>query len=159
MKKNTVLLMFLLLQTQTLIYAQSLPLANKPARVAWYQDLAFGQFIHWNVDGSLGAVISHSLAASSENYAKKYFEELPRYFNPAKFNPAKWAQLARLAGMKYVVFTAKHHSGFCMWDTRTTPFNVMNTPFKRDILKELVEAYRKDGIAIGLYFSPEDFQA
>jgi alpha-L-fucosidase len=148
---------WLLLLVQTLANAQKTQNDNLPARVSWYQDIAFGQFIHWNVDGTLGAVISHSLAASSDEYAKKYFEELPRFFNPAKFNPEKWAKLAKLAGMKYVVFTTKHHSGFCMWDTRTTGFNVMNTPFKRDILKELVEAYRKEGIAIGLYFSPEDF--
>jgi alpha-L-fucosidase len=59
--------------------------------------------------------------------------------------------------MKYVVFTAKHHSGFCMWDTKTTEFNIMNTPFNRDILKEVLEAFRRQRLAIGIYFSPEDF--
>jgi alpha-L-fucosidase len=59
--------------------------------------------------------------------------------------------------MKYVVFTTKHHSGFCMWNTKTTGFNVMNTPFKRDITREIFDAFRKQGIAIGIYFSPEDF--
>lgn len=130
---------------------------NKPERVNWFQDLGFGMFIHWNVDGTLGAVISHSLAGSSDEYANKYFTELPKYFNPEKYNPADWARLAKLAGMKYVVFTAKHHAGFCMWDTKTTDFNVMNTPFGRDITQELVQAFRKEGIAIGIYFSPEDF--
>ncbi|MHA4842945.1 alpha-L-fucosidase [Flavitalea antarctica] len=130
---------------------------NKPSRVSWFQDLGFGMFIHWNVDVTLGAVISHSLAGASREYREKYFRELPLYFNPKKFDPEEWATLAKLAGMKYVVFTTKHHSGFCMWDTKTTPFNVMNTPFRRDILKEVITAFRKQGIAIGIYFSPEDF--
>ena len=138
-------------------YSQPLQTTNKAERVAWFQDLGFGMFIHWNVDVSLGVVISHSLAGASDEYVEKYIKELPPLFNPKKFNPEDWAKLARIAGMKYVVFTTKHHSGFCMFNTKTTPFNVMNTPFKRDITKEVIEAFRKEGIAIGLYFSPEDF--
>ncbi len=130
---------------------------NKPERVEWFQDLAFGMFIHWNVDVSLGAVISHSLAGASDGYVERYIRELPGFFNPVKFDPNEWATLAKLAGMKYVVFTAKHHSGFCMYDTKTTTFNVMNTPFGRDVTREIIDAFRKQGIAIGLYFSPEDF--
>ncbi len=130
---------------------------NKPDRVKWFQDLGFGMFIHWNVDVSLGAVISHSMAGASDEYIEKYRKELPTFFNPTKFNPGEWAKLAKLAGMKYVVFTTKHHSGFCMFNTATTSFNVMNTPFKRDITKELLEAFRKEGLAIGIYFSPDDF--
>jgi alpha-L-fucosidase len=154
MKKLIVpLFLFLALAGQT----QPLQTTNKPERVQWFQDLAFGLFIHWNVDATLGAVISHSLSGASESYREKYFQELPQFFNPEKFNPTAWAKLAKLAGMKYMVFTSKHHAGFCMWDTKTTNFNVMNTPFKRDITKELIDAFRKEGIAIGLYFSPEDF--
>ncbi|MCL4640067.1 MAG: alpha-L-fucosidase [Olivibacter sp.] len=130
---------------------------NKPERVAWFQDLAFGMFIHWNVDVSLGGVISHSLAGASDDYVNRYIEELPHFFNPKEFNPDEWAMMAKLAGMRYVVFTAKHHAGFCMFDTKTTPFNVMNTPYKGDITKQLIDAFRKQGIAIGIYFSPEDF--
>lgn len=141
----------------TITSAQTLQTTNKPERVQWFHDLGFGMFIHWNVDVVLGAVISHSLSGASDEYAEKYFKELPAYFNPVKFNPDEWAKTAKLAGMKYVVFTAKHHSGFCMFDTKTTPFNVMNTPFKRDVTKEIINAFRKQGIAIGLYFSPDDF--
>ena len=149
-----ILLLFAILFVQPVLSQQ---VTNKPERVDWFQDLGFGMFIHWNVDGTLGAVISHSLAGSSPEYTNKYFTELPKYFNPEKFNPAAWARLAKLAGMKYVVFTTKHHSGFCMWNTKTTDFNVMNTPFGRDITQELFQAFRKEGIAIGVYFSPEDF--
>jgi alpha-L-fucosidase len=130
---------------------------NKPERVEWFQDLAFGMFIHWSVDAPLGVVISHSLAGASADYAQRYFNELPKSFNPSKFNPQTWAALAKLAGMKYVVFTAKHHNGFCMFKTATTDFNITNTPFGRDAFKEVVDAFRKQGIAIGVYFSPEDF--
>ena len=120
-------------------------------------DLGLGMFIHWSVDVQVGAVISHSMAGASDDYLKRFTEELPKTFNPHKFNPDDWAVLAKLAGMKYVVFTAKHHGGFCMWDTKTTAFNIMNTPFKKDATKAIFDAFRKQGIAIGVYYSPEDF--
>jgi len=130
---------------------------NRPERLEWFRDLGFGMFIHWNVDVPLGSVISHSLVGASPDYVERYFQILPRLFNPARFEPKKWAVLARLAGMKYVVFTAKHHSGFCMWDTETNEFNVMRTPFGRDVTAEVVRAFREQGLAIGLYISPDDF--
>lgn len=131
--------------------------ANKPERDKWFSGLGFGMFIHWSIDSQLGAVISHSLAGASEEYRNKFFTELPQSFNPSRFNPDEWAALAKLAGMKYAVFTAKHHSGFCMFKTGSTTFGIFNTPFKRDITREIINAFRKQGIAIGLYFSPEDF--
>ena len=130
---------------------------NKPERLEWFRDLGFGLFIHWSVDGSLGGVISHTLAGADEDFARRFFAELPRRFNPRRFHPADWAALARLAGMKYVVFTTKHHSGFCMWDTKTTDFDVMSTPFARDATAEIVKAFRDEGIPVGFYFSPDDF--
>ena len=157
MKFKRPCLMALLIASTFIVHAQAVQTTNRPDRVQWYQDLGFGMFIHWNVDVTLGAVISHSLSGASDEYVEKYLTELPGYFNPEQFNPTHWAKLARLAGMKYVVFTTKHHSGFCMFKTETTPFNVMNTPFSRDITKEIVDAFRKEGIAIGFYFSPEDF--
>lgn len=130
---------------------------NLPEREEWYKDLALGMFIHWSVDSQLGSVISHSLVGASDDYANRFFTELPRTFEPRHFDPGEWAQLARVAGMKYVMFTTKHHSGFCMFDTETTPFNIMNTPYGKDITAEIVKSFRKEGIAVGFYFSPEDF--
>lgn len=130
---------------------------NKPEKEQWFMDLGFGMFIHWSFDSQVGAVISHSMAGASSDYLDRFVGELPLTFNPKRFDPDDWAVLAKLAGMKYMVFTTKHHSGFCMWDTRTVDFNVMNTPFKRDALREILDAFRKQGIAVGLYFSPEDF--
>jgi len=130
---------------------------NKPGREEWLRNTNSGMFIHFSADAQLGVVISHTLVGASDDYVKRYFTELPETFNPSKFDPAEIATLAKLAGMKYIMFTTKHHSGFCMWDTRTTPFNIMNTPYHKDLLKEFVDATRKAGLQVGFYFSPEDF--
>jgi len=132
-------------------------LGNKPERVEWFGGLGFGLFVHWSVDSQLGSVISHSLVGADADYCRRYFTELPKTFNPKRFDPDDWADLAKLAGTRYVVFTAKHHSGFCMFDTAATDFDIMHTPYGRDVLAELVPALRKRGIAVGLYFSPDDF--
>ncbi len=132
-------------------------LTNRADRLEWFRDQGFGLFIHWNLDSQIGSVISHSMVGATEDYLKRYVEELPKTFNPRKFHPQDWAALAKLAGVRYVVFTAKHHSGFCMWPTKTTDFDIKHTPFKRDITGELLRAFKGQGIAAGLYFSPDDF--
>jgi alpha-L-fucosidase len=130
---------------------------NRPEREVWLQDAGFGLFLHFSLDSQLGITISHSLVGASEDYLQRYFHELPKTFNPDKFDARAIARLARLAGMKYVVLTAKHHSGFCLWDTATTDFTIMRTPYGRDLVKDYVEAVRAEGLAVGFYFSPEDF--
>ena len=133
------------------------PLGNKPQRIEWFSKLGLGMFIHWGVDSQLGMEIGHSLVGADEDYLRRFFEELPKTFHPREYCPGDWADLAKVAGFKYVVFTTKHHSGFCMFETATTKFNIMNTPYGKDITAELVDAFRKRGIAIGLYFSVDDF--
>jgi alpha-L-fucosidase len=130
---------------------------NQPDRLEWFRDQGFGLFIHWSVDSQLGVVISHSLVGASPDYTDRFFTELPTTFNPREFHPEDWATLAHLAGVRYMMFTTKHHSGFAMWDTQTTPFGIMQTPFHRDITKEVFEAFRAKGIATGVYYSPDDF--
>ena len=130
---------------------------NQPERLEWFRDQGFGLFIHWSVDSQLGVVISHSLVGASSEYTNRFFTELPTTFNPRQFHPEDWATLARLAGVRYMMFTTKHHSGFAMWDTQTTPFGIMNTPFHRDITREVFDAFRAQGIATGVYYSPDDF--
>lgn len=131
---------------------------NKPERQEWLRDLGFGMFVHWSMDSQLGVVISHSMVGASDDYTNRFINELPKTFDPYKYDPYKMALQAKLAGMKYIVFTTKHHSGFCMWDTKTTDFNITNTPYGKDLLKEYVEATRKAGLAVGFYYSPEDFK-
>ncbi len=130
---------------------------NKPERLEWLQDAGLGMFIHFSFDSQLGVVISHSMAGASQDYIERFINELPKTFNPKKFSAEDIAILAKLAGMKYIVLTTKHHSGFCLWDTNTTDFNILNTPYEKDLVNEYVEACRKYGLAVGFYFSPEDF--
>jgi alpha-L-fucosidase len=130
---------------------------NQAERLEWFRDLGFGMFIHWSHDSQIGSVISHSMVGADDDYLDRFVNELPKTFNPRKFHPQDWASLAKLAGMKYVMFTTKHHSGFCMYDTKTTDFGIMQTPFKRDIAAEVFDAFRAQGISAGVYFSPDDF--
>lgn len=132
-------------------------LKNSSERLEWYHNLGYGLFIHFGLDAQIGTVISHSLVGASDDYTQKYFSELPKTFNPNKFDPEELARDANVNGVKYVVFTAKHHSGFCLFDTETTDFNIMNTPYGKDMTKEIINAFRDQGIAIGIYFSPDDF--
>ena len=133
------------------------PGANEPERVEWFMNQGLGMFVHWSVDSQLGSVISHSMVGASDDYLDRFVNELPKTFHPQRFDPDEWARLARVAGMKYVVFTTKHHSGFCMFDTKTTDFSIMNTPYGKDITRQVVHAFRRQGIGIGFYFSPDDF--
>lgn len=130
---------------------------NRPDRLEWFRDQGLGLFVHWSVDSQLGLIISHSLAGSSTEYARRFYSELPGTFNPTGFDPDRLARLARLAGFRYMVFTAKHHNGFCMWQTDTTEFSIGHTPYRADITHKLLDSFRAQGIAAGLYFSPDDF--
>jgi alpha-L-fucosidase len=131
--------------------------ANKPERLEWLKDAGFGIFIHWGIDAQLGTVPSHSMVGASEDYLDRYINELPKTFYPTRWDPEEWAMTFKQAGARYVVLTTKHHSGFCLWDTKTTDFDVMNTPCGRDLLKEYVAALRKFDLKVGFYYSPEDF--
>lgn len=130
---------------------------NKPEREQWFSELGFGMFIHWSMDVQLGMVISHSMVGASDDYLDRYVNELPQTFNPIDFDARQWAGAAKMAGMKYIVFTTKHHNGYCMFDTRTTDFGIMSSPYGQDITGMLIEACREAGLAVGLYYSPDDF--
>ena len=115
---------------------------NNPQAVETFRDRGLGMFIHWGVDGVLAGVISHSLVGASPDFQDRFFRLLPGYFDPYRFEPERWAALAQLAGFRYVMFTAKHHAGFCMWDTATTQFSVKHTPYGNDVLRAVVDAFR-----------------
>jgi len=132
-------------------------LKNKPELNEEFMDMGFGIFVHWSLDSQIGSVISHSMVGASEDYVQRYMNELPKTFYPDKFDPDEWARLFKLTGAEYVVFTTKHHNGFCMWDTETTDINITNTPYGKDITGLLVKALRKHGLKVGFYYSPEDF--
>jgi len=130
---------------------------NDPRKTEIFRDAGLGLFIHWGINSQLGTEISWPLFNAAEDYIKKYYA-LAETFNPVAFNPAEWARLAKLAGMEYVVFTAKHHDGFCMFDTAYSDFKITRTPFGRDIAAMIADAFRKEGILVGFYYSPGDFR-
>ena len=128
--------------------------SDKAEQMQWWTEARFGMFIHW---GLYSLPARHEWVMSKEQISKKYYEKYVAYFNPDLYNPKEWARLAKNAGMKYVVFTAKHHDGFSMYDTKYSDYKVTNAPIGRDLLKELVDAFRAEDIRIGLYYSLIDW--
>lgn len=146
------------------------------AKLAAWQDLKFGLFMHWGTYSQWGVVESWSIcpedegwtvrrgphSASYNDYVQAY-ENLQQEFNPTQFNPQKWADAAKAAGMKYVVFTTKHHDGFNMFDTKESDYKITSpkSPFssnpKANIAKEIFSTFRQEGFLIGAYFSKPDW--
>jgi alpha-L-fucosidase len=125
-----------------------------PAAVKRWQDMRFGMFIHWGPVSLTHKEIGWSRGAET---SIAEYDKLYKKFNPVKFNADQWAAIAKAAGVKYVVLTTKHHDGFCLFNTRQTDYNVMNTPFGRDVTKELADACRKQGLRFGVYYSVCDW--
>lgn len=123
-------------------------------RINWFVNDRFGMFIHWGLYSipARGEWVRSFEEISKEEYMK-YFDE----FDPIDYNPKKWARVAKEAGMKYVVLTAKHHDGFCLFDSKYTDFKSTNTKAGRDLVGEFVEAVRSEGLKVGLYFSLIDW--
>lgn len=123
-------------------------------RMEWFKNDRFGMFIHWGLYSipARGEWIRSTEKMSIEDY-EQYFKE----FNPKSFEPKEWANLAKEAGMKYAVLTAKHHDGFCLFDSKFTDYKSTNTISGRDFVREYLEAFRKEGIKVGLYFSLIDW--
>ncbi|MDZ7605782.1 MAG: alpha-L-fucosidase [Cyclobacteriaceae bacterium] len=139
-------------------YSQKITIdRNKPDRAEWFSNLGFGIHLDLTIDSQFGNQAMERLNASSKDYHDWYFNELPKAYNPKDFDPAQLAALANLAGIDYVMITARRFDGFCLWDTKTTDFNIMNSGYGKDILKETIDAFRNEGIAIGLYFAPDNF--
>ena len=133
--------------------AHSWPAAD-PDAVNHWRSLRFGMFIHWGPVSLTGHEIGWSRGAQTPI---EIYDNLYKQFNPTNFNADEWVSIAKAAGMKYIVLTTKHHDGFCLWDTKLTDYNIMNSPFKRDVVKELAAACRKQGIEFGAYYSTCDW--
>jgi alpha-L-fucosidase len=136
---------------------------NKDERMKWWREARFGMFIHWGLyavpAGQWKDNKDHGeWIMNSAHIPVKDYEQFARQFNPVKFNADKWVQFAQKAGMKYIVITSKHHDGFCLWDSKVTDYDIMDaSPFKRDILKELSVACKKQGIRLCFYHSIMDW--
>lgn len=127
---------------------------QKEKRMAWRTHDRFGMFIHW---GLYASPARHEWVQNYEKISNKDYQKYFDIFNPDLYNPKEWAKQAKAAGMKYAVITAKHHEGFCLWDSKYTDFKVTNTPYKKDALKEFVDAMRAEGLRVGFYYSLLDW--
>jgi alpha-L-fucosidase len=120
----------------------------------WFFEKRFGLFIHWGLYAIHGW---HEQEQWRARVPRVTYEQLARQWNPTKFDPDVWLDLAQRAGTKYVCFTTKHHDGFCLWDTKATAYNTMNTPYGRDVLKMLADACHRRGVPLCLYYSIADW--
>ena len=140
------------------------------AKLDKWQDNKFGMIIHWGIYAVPGIVESWSIcnedwigrdSTTTYDAYKRNYWAYSEQFNPVDFNPDQWAEAAKDAGMNYVVFTTKHHDGFCMWDTKETDFSIAKGPFKNnpkaDVTKHVFDAFRKQNFMIGAYFSKPDW--
>lgn len=123
-------------------------------RTKWFEDARFGMFIHW---GLYSIPARGEWVRSDEKMSDEEYHKYTKLFNPIHFDAIQWAKIAKRSGMKYAVLTAKHHDGFCLFDSKYTNFKVTNTPFGRDIVREFLEAFRAEGIKVGIYYSLLDW--
>jgi alpha-L-fucosidase len=124
------------------------------AAIANWRSKRFGMFIHWGPVSLTGKEIGWTRGKETPI---EIYDNLYKQFNPTKFNADEWVAIAKAAGMKYMVLTTKHHDGFCLWDSKVTDYDIMSTPFKRDVVMELAAACKKGGIAFGTYYSTCDW--
>lgn len=123
-------------------------------RTRWFMEARFGMFIHWGI---------YSIPARGEwvrSHEEMSIEEYEKYFHlfePSDYSPRQWAKLAKKAGMRYAVLTAKHHDGFCLFDSKLTDYKATNTKAGRDLVREFLDAFREEGLRVGLYFSIIDW--
>ena len=120
----------------------------------WFVHDRFGMFIHF---GLYALPARHEWVKSRECISEEKYRKYFDHFNPDLLDASEWARYAKNAGMKYVVLTAKHHEGFCLFDSKYTDYTVMNTPYGRDIIKDYVEAFRNEGLKVGFYYSLLDW--
>lgn len=123
-------------------------------RMAWYTDARFGMFIHW---GLYSIPARGEWVRSAEEIPKEDYMRYFREFDPVDYDPKKWARAAKEAGMKYAVMTAKHHDGFCLFDSKYTDFKSTNTRCGRDLIREYADAFRAEGLKVGFYYSLLDW--
>jgi alpha-L-fucosidase len=141
---------------------ESVPTAA-PEDMQWWREARFGMFIHWGPVSLKGTEIGWSRGGERRGRGGtgtipvEEYDNLYKRFNPTKFDARQWVAIAKSAGMKYLVFTTKHHDGFCMFDNKLTDYTIMHSPFGRDIVAELAAACHGGGLRLGFYYSPPDW--
>lgn len=128
--------------------------APTPGKTDWFQNDRFGLFIHW---GTYTLAARHEWVKSHEKTSEKEYQEYFDHFDPDLYDPNVWAQEAKNAGMQYFVITTKHHEGFCLWDSEYTDYKATNTPYGKDLLTPMVDAFRAQDMKVGFYHSLLDW--
>jgi len=156
--KNLILILALLFGLFSQAYSQEKQFSEtekqKTERLEWWTNARFGMFIHW---GLYALPARHEWVKSYEKLTNEQYQKYFDNFNPDLFNPLDWAKTAKEAGMKYAVITSKHHEGFCLFDSQYTDYKVTNTPYGKDVIKEWLDAFRAEGLKVGLYYSLIDW--
>ena len=159
MIKKVLISLLLIYLTSPELFAQKRMIGNetdaeKIKRMEWWADARFGMFIHF---GLYSEAARHEWVKSNEGITNEGYQKYFDQFNPDQFDPVKWAKAAKAAGMKYAVLTTKHHEGFCLFDSKYTDYKATNTPAKRDLVREYVNAFRAQGLKVGFYYSLLDW--
>jgi alpha-L-fucosidase len=144
----------LLIYSNIIAQTYTPPKENIAARTN-FQDNKFGMFIHW---GPFSIPGDGEWVMNNRNITVKNYTRLEKFFNPIDFNAAEWVSMAKNAGMKYITLITRHHDGFSMWNTKYSDFNIMNTPYKKDIVKMMADECHKQGIKLFLYYSLLDWR-
>lgn len=149
-------LLLLLFSVQSTLFAQAYTPTNQNLEArAWFQQAKYGLFIHWGPFSIPGA---GEWVMNNRNITVANYTRLKDFFNPLDFNPQEWVGTAKKAGMKYITLITRHHDGFSLWDTKVSDFNIMQTPYKKDILKLLADECHKQNMKLFLYYSLLDWR-
>lgn len=156
-----ILFIFISCHQEPINYLNETP-EKKAQRMEWWLEARFGMFIHWGLyavpAGEWNEKTNHAeWIRTTAQIPLETYDSFANQFNPVKFDPKSWVKMAKDAGMQYIVITAKHHDGFCLFDSEYTEFDIMSTPFKKDIMDELADACRKEDIKICWYYSIMDW--
>lgn len=159
MRRPVLAALVILLAASLTAQGQSDPVAH----MTWWREARFGLFIHWGPVSLKGTEIGWSRGGERRgtggtgDIPLEVYDNLYREFNPVEFDAREWVQIALNAGMTYLVFTSKHHDGFCMFDSALTEYKITNSPFQRDVVRELADACHEAGLKVGWYYSPPDW--
>ncbi len=157
MRKAFYILLFLLGPTFLLAQKNYVPSKENLEAREWFEDAKFGLFIHWGVYSVLG---DGEWVMNTQNISIDSYEKLPAFFNPVDYKPEEWVKMAKEAGMKYITITSRHHDGFSMFDSKVSDYNIVDrTPYKKDVLKALADACRKEDIKLFFYYSLLDWRS
>lgn len=145
---------YLIFRQRRLKYNAIIQRKEYAMKTKWFTEARFGMFIHW---GIYAIPAKGEWAYATLPWQPGEYEAFAQKFDPQNYDPAKWARLAKQAGMKYAVLTTRHHDGFCMFDSHFTDYKVTNTPFGKDVVRMYAEAFRNEGLRVGFYHSLPDW--